>query len=377
MKNITLILILILSTLSGMAQAPDKMSYQAIVRNSDNDLLINQSIGIQISLIEGSTNGSAVYVETQNPTTNSNGLISIEIGTGNTITGTFNTIDWGNNTYFIKTEIDPTGGNSYTITGVSQLMSVPYALYAKTSGSSTPGPMGETGPQGPAGVDGADGATGPIGPQGPAGADGADGATGPVGPQGPQGPAGPAGADGADGATGPIGPQGPAGADGADGATGPVGPQGPAGADGATGPIGPQGPAGADGVDGATGPVGPQGPQGPAGPAGADGADGATGPIGPQGPAGADGGNYTITVVNSNTTITSVSQIVISTGTMTLTLPATPQEGQVVYIYHEGNTSLNANGKNLKASGSTISTPLTLNGSAVQIVYSGGTWYAL
>ena len=284
MKNITLILILIVSTLSGMAQAPDKMSYQAIVRNSDNDLLINQSIGIQISLIEGSTNGSAVYVETQNPTTNSNGLISIEIGTGNTITGTFNTIDWGNNTYFIKTEIDPTGGNSYTITGVSQLMSVPYALYAKTSGSSTPGPMGETGPQGPAGADGADGATGPIGPQGPAGADGADGATGPVGPQGPQGP---------------------------------------------------------------------------------------------QGPAGADGGNYTITVVNSNTTITSVSQIVISTGTMTLTLPATPQEGQVVYIYHEGNTSLNANGKNLKASGSTISTPLTLNGSAVQIVYSGGTWYAL
>ncbi|MDG4717056.1 hypothetical protein P7122_14310, partial [Winogradskyella sp. YYF002] len=128
------------------------------------------------------------------------------------------------------------------------------------------------------------------------------------------------------------------------------------GADGATGPVGPQGPAGADGADGATGPVGPQGP---------------------QGPAGADGGNYTITVVNSNTTITSVSQIVISTGTMTLTLPATPQEGQVVYIYHEGNTSLNANGKNLKASGSTISTPLTLNGSAVQIVYSGGTWYAL
>ncbi|MBU2920593.1 hypothetical protein KO504_04505, partial [Winogradskyella psychrotolerans] len=111
------------------------------------------------------------------------------------------------------------------------------------------------------------------------------------------------------------------------------------------------------------GPTGPAGPMGPAGPAGAD---------------GTDGGNYTVTVVSSNTTITTESQIVISSGTMTLTLPATPQEGQIVYIYHEGGTSLNANGNNLKAGGSLVSTPLVLSGgSAVQLIYVSGTWYAL
>ncbi|MBU2921461.1 hypothetical protein KO504_08920, partial [Winogradskyella psychrotolerans] len=151
MKKITLILILIATSLTAMAQAPDKISYQAIVRNSSDQILANQNIGIQISLLEGSTNGNAIYVETQNPTTNNNGLLSIEIGTGTNTTGIFSDIDWGNNLYFIKTEIDPTGGTNYTITGISQLMSVPYALYAKTSGSSIPGPIGETGATGPQG----------------------------------------------------------------------------------------------------------------------------------------------------------------------------------------------------------------------------------
>ncbi|REG87942.1 collagen-like domain-containing protein [Winogradskyella sediminis] len=413
MKKITLILILIATSLTAMAQAPDKISYQAIVRNSSDQILANQNIGIKISLLEGSTNGNAIYVETQNPTTNNNGLLSIEIGTGTNTTGIFSDIDWGSNLYFIKTEIDPTGGTNYTITGISQLMSVPYALYAKTSGSSIPGPIGETGatgpqgptgPEGPAGETGATGPQGPTGPEGPAGETGATGPQGPtgpegpagetgaIGPQGPTGPEGPAGETGAIGPQGPTGPEGPAGETGAIGPQGPTGPEGPAGETGATGPQGPTGPEGPAGETGATGPQGPTGPEGPAGetgatgpqgptgPAGPAGETGATGPQGPTGPAGADGadgGNYTVTVVSSNTTITTESQIVISSGTMTLTLPATPQEGQIVYIYHEGNTVLNANGKSLKAAGAIIPDPLTLTGSTVQLIYLSGSWYAL
>jgi hypothetical protein len=141
----------------------------------------------------------------QTPTSNANGLVSLEIGGGTVVSGNMATINWANGPYFIKTETDPTGGSSYTITGTSQLLSAPYALYAKTSGSSTPGPAG---PQGPIGLTGPTGAMGPVGatgPQGPAGVNGLDGATGPIGPQGPAGPQGLQGAPGANGQGVPTG----------------------------------------------------------------------------------------------------------------------------------------------------------------------------
>ncbi len=136
------------------SQTPEKMSYQAVIRDGSNNLVVNSSISMQISILQSGANGNSVYVETQNENTNENGLLSIEIGNGNFVSGNFETIDWSNGPYFIKTETDPTGGTNYTISGTSQLLSVPFALYAKSSGSSTPGPQGETGPQGPAGVDG-------------------------------------------------------------------------------------------------------------------------------------------------------------------------------------------------------------------------------
>lgn len=115
------------------AQSPEKMSYQAVIRNSSDALLTNKTVGMQISILQGSASGLAVYVENQAPTTNINGLVSIEIGDGTVISGAFATIDWANGPYFIKTETDPTGGTSYTITGTSQLLSVPYAMHAKTA----------------------------------------------------------------------------------------------------------------------------------------------------------------------------------------------------------------------------------------------------
>tara|TARA_B100000809_G_scaffold241111_1_gene264023 strand:+ start:1757 stop:2782 length:1026 start_codon:yes stop_codon:yes gene_type:complete len=135
MKNLYALFIVVLLTANVFAQAPEKMSYQAVVRDPGNALVTTQAVGMQISILQGGATGTAVYIETQTPSTNINGLVSIEIGSGTVVLGTFNTIDWNNGPYFIKAETDPTGGATYTITGTSQLMSVPYALHANTADS--------------------------------------------------------------------------------------------------------------------------------------------------------------------------------------------------------------------------------------------------
>ena len=130
MKKIYSILAGLLLTGSVFAQAPQKMSYQAVIRNSSNALITSTPVGMQISILQGSSTGTAVYVETQTPSTNANGLASVEIGGGTVVSGNFSAINWANGPYFIKTETDPTGGTSYTINGTNELMSVPYALNA-------------------------------------------------------------------------------------------------------------------------------------------------------------------------------------------------------------------------------------------------------
>lgn len=114
------------------AQSPEKMSYQAVVRNMEDNLVVSQMIGMQISILQSSESGTAIYVETHTPTTNANGLISFEIGAGTIVSGEFTAIDWSQGPYFIKSETDLTGGTSYTITGISPVLSVPYALHATT-----------------------------------------------------------------------------------------------------------------------------------------------------------------------------------------------------------------------------------------------------
>jgi hypothetical protein len=132
MKKMLLILVLAITTI-GFSQTPEKMSYQAIVRDANGDLLSKKPVGMQISILQNSTTGAAVYIESHTITTNINGLVTLEIGTGTIISGNFSTIDWGVDSYFIKTEIDIVGGTSYSISGTSQLLSVPYALHAKTA----------------------------------------------------------------------------------------------------------------------------------------------------------------------------------------------------------------------------------------------------
>lgn len=133
MKKVTLTFFGLLLSIFAIAQTPQGMSYQAVIRDASGTLVTNQSIGFKISILQGSDSGTIVYQETHLPTTNTNGLISLVIGNGSIISGDFEAIDWANGPYFIKTETDINGSSNYTITGVSQLMSVPYALHANTA----------------------------------------------------------------------------------------------------------------------------------------------------------------------------------------------------------------------------------------------------
>jgi hypothetical protein len=129
MKN-TFLLILLLLSENIWAQAPQKMTYQAVIRNSSNALILSSPIGIKVSVLQGSANGTVSYSETQIQNTNINGLVSLEIGMGTPVIGTFSNINWANGPYFIQTEVDPSGGSNYSVLGVTELISVPYALYS-------------------------------------------------------------------------------------------------------------------------------------------------------------------------------------------------------------------------------------------------------
>ncbi len=170
MKKILFSLLFLLTTATLWAQAPQRMSYQSIIRDGSNVVVASTTVGVKISLIQGTSTGSVVYSETHRKPTNTNGLLSLEIGDGTAILGTFAGIDWANGPYLIKTETDPTGGTNYSIPGIAALNSVPYALF---SANGTPGPQGATGPQGPIGL---------VGSTGPAGANGTNGTNGTTGP---------------------------------------------------------------------------------------------------------------------------------------------------------------------------------------------------
>ena len=349
MKKFTFLMILLLLAACGMmAQAPEKFTYQAVVRNANNQLMTNTQVGAQICILQGGAGaqGTPVYCETHTASTNANGLLTLTIGEGNILFGNFNTINWKSGVFFLDMGIDPTGGSNYTIWSTQQLLSVPYALYANEAGNvpaftvvptdtgyvisisqdgaatqtfvlrhgapGPQGPQGETGPQGPQGPQGDPGATGAQGPQGDPGATGAQGPQGDPGIQGPQGDPGATGATGAQGIQGEPGPAGfspqvttiSAGDSTVvvvtdaeaqhrfviyNGAQGPQGIQGPQGEQGIQGPQGEPGAAGAQGEQGIQGEPGIQGPPGEPGIQGPQGEPGIQGPQGPQGETGATG----------------------------------------------------------------------------------------
>ena len=321
MKRILLSLVAIATiSLSSFGQSPEGFKYQAVVRDAVNAILSNQAVGMRLTIQQGAIGGTAVYTETFAITTNTYGLVNLEIGTGTT-TDDFTIIDWANGPFFIETAADITGGTSYTVMGTSQLMSVPYALYAKTSGNGA-------GPQGPAGIDGTNGTNGTDGIDGVDGAVGATGAQGPIGNDGAVGATGPQGPIGNDGAIGATGPQGPIGNNGAIGATGAAGTNGIDGAVGATGA------AGTNGIDGAVGATGPQGPIGN---------NGAVGATGPQGPIGNDGavGIGGVTSAGTGISVTGAGTVgspyvVSTTSACGLSIGDTYQGGIIFYLDPSG-----------------------------------------
>ena len=131
-------IIFLICSNSMKAQAPNRMSYQSVIRNSSNNLVVNQSVRIKVSILRNTTSGEVAYSEIHTVTTNANGLATLEIGGGANASGSFSGIDWSKDNYFLKTETDPTGGTNYTITGTAQLLSVPYALYSSLSGNGIP-----------------------------------------------------------------------------------------------------------------------------------------------------------------------------------------------------------------------------------------------
>lgn len=134
-KSITIIVALFINALT-FAQAPQKMTYQAVVRNASNVLIQNSSVGMKISILKGSVTGTAVYVETHNAQTNQNGLLDIVIGAGTVVFGNYSdSIIWREGPFFLKTEIDPNGGSNYSITSTSEMLSVPYSNYAHLAGT--------------------------------------------------------------------------------------------------------------------------------------------------------------------------------------------------------------------------------------------------
>jgi uncharacterized protein (TIGR02145 family) len=134
MKKLTSLVAALSIALTLQAESPEKISYQAIIRNTKGELVKNQIISLKISIyFYNKTVPVTSYVETHTTTTNENGLVNIEIGTGTVVTGVFADLDWAAKAYYLKTEIDLGGRTSYSITSDTQILSVPYALHAKTA----------------------------------------------------------------------------------------------------------------------------------------------------------------------------------------------------------------------------------------------------
>ena len=133
MKKACFILGFLLMGYWCFAQAPESFNYQAVARDANGTILSNQLVGLRISLLEGSPLGTAIYQESHSVATNDFGILTLNIGTGTLMTGNFATIEWGGDSHYIKVELDVSGGSNYVFMGTTQLVSVPYALYAKNA----------------------------------------------------------------------------------------------------------------------------------------------------------------------------------------------------------------------------------------------------
>lgn len=139
MKKIATLLsvTLLIAIIYAQNAPPQAFSYSAVARDAQGNPLINQSVGLQFSILKGSTVGAIQYQENQFTTTNQFGIFTLIIGTGTVLQGTFNSINWGSDSYYLKVGLDATGGTNFQTMGTTQFLSVPYALYAESAGNAT------------------------------------------------------------------------------------------------------------------------------------------------------------------------------------------------------------------------------------------------
>lgn len=359
MRALLFLSILLGACTLAYAQAPQSINYQTVVRGTDGNVLANQNISIQIKIYQGSATGPVVLSETHKLITNQFGLVSMHIGEGLNTSGSLAAIDWGNGPYFLEVGLDPSGGSNHTVMSFTELVSVPYALYAGTAANTDDADADPTnelqmlylsndtlylsnggfvvlptnsGSAGATGVTGATGAAGNDGGTGPTGADGINGttgATGPTGNAGNDGATGPTGATGLNGVTGATGTAGNPGATGATGTTGVAGNDGVTGPTGADGLIGITGPTGATGSNGVTGATGSDGTTGPTGATGLTGTNGATGVTGPTGSAAVFAGNN-IYIVNDTISFSGMP-LIDADGDTYIQVEASPDEDKIRY----------------------------------------------
>ena len=137
MKRVLLTVISVVLASALSAQVPQAFKYQTIVRDNTGEILDNQAVYFRISILQGSSSGTEVYKETFSLTTNDYGLASFNIGQGTVESGTFATISWSSYEFWVRVELDPdaAGVDPYEDVGTSQLLSVPYAITAKTAGN--------------------------------------------------------------------------------------------------------------------------------------------------------------------------------------------------------------------------------------------------
>jgi hypothetical protein len=131
------IILLIFLPIFAFSQAPNKINFQSVIRNNLGEVQSNKSVSIKISILGGSISGTTVYSEKHTKTTDISGLISLQIGNGTVLSGVFANISWGNLAHFIKLEADFSGGSNYVLLGTQELMSVPFALYASKTDTSS------------------------------------------------------------------------------------------------------------------------------------------------------------------------------------------------------------------------------------------------
>jgi hypothetical protein len=129
-KNILAFVLMIALSSIVFSQSPQAINYQAVAGDLAGGILIEQNVGVRISILQGNIGGSAVYIETHDIITNQSGMINLAIGTGTIVSGDFSSINWGSSSYYIKTEIDADGGTNYVLMAVSLIQATPYALHA-------------------------------------------------------------------------------------------------------------------------------------------------------------------------------------------------------------------------------------------------------